>query len=164
VNPLEYLGNAHGNPGAYVWRAWLVATAPALVYFLALVSIGANTFRLPAGTLDAAFAGYSVLIAPLLETAAMLALALLLKLMIPRHERIRIVVLAATCALAHKFGGSWQQVFASAWPFLVYSVTLSTWLKQSSRSAFALTALVHALYNATFFAVGTLGFLLTAPA
>jgi hypothetical protein len=81
-----------------------------------------------------------------------------------RHERIRIVLLAATCALAHKFGGSWQQVFASAWPFLIYSVTLTAWLKQSGRAAFVLTALVHALYNATFFAVGALGFLLTAPA
>jgi hypothetical protein len=158
------LGNTERRPAAYVWRAWLVATAPAILLFLALVSVGTNTWHLPAGTFDAAFAGYSVLIAPLLETAGMLALAWLLKWMIPRHERIRIVLLAVTCALAHKFGGNWQQVFASAWPFLIYSVTLSAWLKRSSRAAFMVTALVHAMYNATFFAVGMLGFLLTAPA
>jgi hypothetical protein len=164
VNPLEFLGSTQGSIAAYVWRAWLAATAPALLYFLVLVSIGADTLRPPAGTLDAAFAGYSVLVAPLLETALMIALALLLKLMIPHHERIRIVLLALICAFAHKIGGSWQQVFASAWPFLVYSVTLAAWLKRSSRTAFMLTALVHALYNATFFAVGALGLLLTAPA
>jgi len=46
---------------------------------------------------------------------------------------------------------------------LIYSVTLTTWLKRSSGTAFVLTALVHALYNATFFAVGALGAILTVP-
>lgn len=162
MNPFKAFGNTQGRPAAYVWRAWLVATIPALLFFLVLVAIGVDTLRPRA--LDVALAGYSVLIAPLLETALMLALALLLELMIPRRERIRILLLAATCALAHRFGGSWQQVIASAWPFLVYSATLTAWLKRSSRDAFVLTALVHSLYNATFFAVGALGFFLTAPA
>ncbi len=94
----------------------------------------------------------------------MLALALLLELMIPRSRADPDFSVGATCAFAHKFGGSWQQVIASAWPFLVYSATLTAWLKRSSRDAFVLTALVHSLYNATFFAVGALGFFLTAPA
>ena len=83
--------------------------------------------------------------------------ASLLTLLIPRHRRVQIVVLAMICALAHKFGGGWRRVFASLWPFLIYSVTLTTWLKRSPRDAFLLTALVHALYNATFFSVGALG-------
>jgi hypothetical protein len=162
VKLLEFFGSTQVRPAAYVRRAWLVATVPALLYFFVLVAIGVDTLRPRA--LDAALAAYSVLIAPLLETALMLALALLLELMFPRHEGIRIVLLTATCALAHKFGGGWQQVFASAWPFLIYSMTLTAWLKQSSRAAFVLTALVHALYNATFVAVGVVAFLLTVAA
>ncbi len=92
----------------------------------------------------------------------MLPLAFLLTLIFPRQMRLRIAVLAVTCALAHKLGGGWRQVLASLWPFLIYSVTLTSWLKRSARDAFALTALVHALYNATFFAVGALGSLMAA--
>ena len=93
----------------------------------------------------------------------MFPLASLLALMIPRQTRVQIVLLAAICALAHKFGGGWQQVIASFWPFLIYSGTLTTWLKRSDRDAFVLTAFVHALYNATFFGVGALGNFLAAP-
>jgi hypothetical protein len=144
-------------------RAWLVAVVPSLLYFFALVLIGADSLRPPAWTLDATFAGYSILAAPLLETALMLPLASLLALMIPRYVRTRIVLLTVICALAHQIGGGWQQVVASFWPFLIYSATLTTWLKRSSRDAFVLTAFVHALYNATFFGVGALGALLAAP-
>jgi len=93
----------------------------------------------------------------------MFPLASLLTLMIPRQTRLRIVLLAVICALAHKFGGGWQQVIASFWPFLIYSATLTTWLKHSGRDAFVLTAFVHALYNATFFVVGALGNFMAAP-
>jgi hypothetical protein len=144
-------------------RAWLVAAVPSLLYFFARVAIGADSLRPPAWTLDATIAGYSILAAPLLETALMLPLASLLTLLIPRQTRVQIVVLAAICALAHKFGGGWQQVFASFWPFLVYSATLITWLERSGRDAFVLTAVVHALYNATLFGVGALGNLMAAP-
>ena len=93
----------------------------------------------------------------------MFPLASLLTLMIPRQTRVQIVLLAAICAVAHKFGGGWQQVIASFWPFLIYSATLTMWLKRSGRDAFVLTAFVHALYNATFFGVGALGNFLAAP-
>ena len=162
-NPFESSSGTDASRTGYVLRAWLVAAVPSLLYFLALVLVGADSLRPPAGTLDAAFAAYSILAAPLLETALMFPLGSLLELVIPRQTRIRIVLLAVICALAHKFGGGWQQVVASFWPFLVYSATLTTWLKRSGRDAFVLTACVHALYNATFFGVGVLGSLAAAP-
>ncbi len=164
MNPLEISEDTKPRRAWYALRAWLVAVIPALLYFFALVYIGADSLRPPARALAAATAGYSILVAPLLETALMFPFAFLLKLLIPRHGWVQIVLLAAICALAHKIGGGWQQVLASFWPFLIYSVTLTTWLKRSSRDAFVLTALVHALYNATFFAVGALGALLAIPA
>ena len=151
--------SAAANAGwaAYALRAWLAAAEPSLLYFLARVAAGAATLRPPARALEPAFAAYSLLAAPLLETALMLPLAYLLASMVPRRVRIQIVLLAAIGALAHYFGGGWRQVFATLWPFLVYATTLITWLPRSGRGAFLLTAFVHALYNATFFGVGALG-------
>ncbi|HEY5283749.1 MAG TPA: hypothetical protein VIM14_13240 [Polyangia bacterium] len=157
MNPLEILSSTNASRAGYAFRAWLIAVVPSLLCFFALVAIGAYSLRPPAGALGTTFAGYSILAAPVLETALMFPVASLLTLLIPRHRRVQIVVLAMICALAHKFGGGWRQVFASLWPFLIYSVTLTTWLKRSPRDAFLLTALVHALYNATFFSVGALG-------
>jgi len=162
MDPLEASGT-NASRTAYVLRAWLVAVVPSLLYFLALVYIGADSLRPPAGAFDATFAGYSILAAPLLETALMFPLASLLTFMIPRQTRLQIVLLAVICALAHKFGGGWQQVIASFWPFLIYSATLTTWLRHSGRDAFVLTAFVHVLYNATFFSVGVLANFMAAP-
>ena len=93
----------------------------------------------------------------------MLPLASLLSLVIPRQSRVQIVLLAMICAVAHLFGGGWRQVIGSFWPFLIYSATLTTWLKRSGRDAFVLTAFVHALYNATFIGVGAIGNYIAAP-
>jgi hypothetical protein len=160
--PISYAPKA--SRSEYALRAWLIAVIPSLLYFFALVYIGADSLRPPAEALDAKFVGYSILVAPLLETALMFPLASLLNLIIPRRERVQIVLLAAICALAHRIGGGWQQVVSSFWPFLIYSVTLTTWRKRSNGDAFVLTALVHALYNVTFFGVGILGLVLAAPA
>ena len=94
----------------------------------------------------------------------MLPVASLIALMIPQHGRVGIVLLAAVFALAHRIGGGWELVLASFWPFLIYSVTMTTWLKRSQKEAFVLTATVHALYNATFVGVGAIGALVTAAA
>ena len=153
----EFSQSNNPNRVAYALRAWLVAVLPSLAYFLVLVSIGSESLRAPAGVLDATSAVYSILASPILETALMLPLASLLKLVIPKSEGARIIVLAAAFALAHTFGGGWRQAIASFWPFVVYSVTLNAWLKRSSKDAFMVTASVHALYNATFFGVGALG-------
>ena len=163
MNPLEIPYDTKASRARYALRAWLIAVIPSLLYFFALVSIGTDSLRPPAQALDTTYAGYSILVAPLLETALMFPLASLLMLINPQKERIRVVLLATICALAHKIGGGWQQVIASFWPFLIYSVTLTAWLKRSNSAAFALTALVHALYNATFFGVGAIGAFLTVP-
>ena len=149
---------------AYAARAWLVALIPSLLYFLALVGLGVESLRPPARALDPAAAAYSIVLAPLLETALMFPVAALLALLIPQPAWVRIALLATVCALAHRIGGGWQQVVATFWPFAVYSVTLTTWLKRSGRDAFVLTASVHALYNAAFYGVGLLGTLLPSAA
>jgi hypothetical protein len=138
-------------------RAWLVAVVPSLLYFFARVLVGADSLRAPGGVLDPAFAAYSILLAPLLETALMLLLAELLAAITPDYRRIRIVLLGLVFALAHRFGGGWQQVIGSAWPLMVYSVTLHRWRERSRNEAFVATSIVHALYNATIFGVGALG-------
>jgi hypothetical protein len=162
MNPLDIAPDATASRTAWVLRAWLIAVTPSLLYFLALAGTGTNASHPPGRALDVAFAGYSILAAPLLETALMLALARLLELTIPRHRRARIVLLAVICALAHGIGGGWHQALASFWPFLIYSVVLIAWLPRSNRAAFALTALAHSLYNATLFLVGALSILRAA--
>ncbi len=156
MNPLDISPDATASRTAWVLRAWLVAVVPSLLYFLALAGAGGNP---PRRALDVAFVGYSILAAPLLETALMLALARLLELIIPQRRWARIVLLAASCALAHRIGGGWHQVLASFWPFLIYSFVLIAWLPRSNRAAFILTTLVHSLYNATLFVVGALSLL-----
>jgi hypothetical protein len=113
MDPTGISCNAKPGRARYALRAWLIAVLPSLLYFLARVYIDADSLRPPA--LDAAFAGYSILAAPLLETALMFPLASLLELMIPQQGRVRIVLLAAICALEHKIGDGWQQVFPSIW-------------------------------------------------
>ena len=161
MNRLENAYDTKASLALYALRAWLIAVIPSLLYFFVLVYIGADSMHPPARPLDAVYAAYSILVAPLLETALMYPFASLLTLTIPRQRWLQIVLLATACALAHKIGGGWEQVFASFWPFLIYSVTLTTLLKRSNKAAFVLTALVHALYNATFFGVGTLGAIMT---
>ena len=157
MNPFAIPPGVPTSRVRYAVRAWLVAVVPSLLFFLALFALGVSALRPPVGALDPLVIGYSILAAPLLETALMLALAELLALMIAGRYRIRIVLLTAICALAHKLGGGWLQVLASVWPFLVYSVTLTSWMEHSKRDAFVITAAVHALYNATFIGVGVLG-------
>jgi len=156
MNPLDISPDATSSRTSWVLGAWFIAVSPSLFYLLVLAGTGTHASHPPSGAIDVAFAGYSILVAPLLETALMLALARLLELMIPERRRMRIVLLAVTCALAHGIGGGWHQVLASAWPFLIYSIVLVTWLVRSALAAFALTALVHSLYNATLFLVGAL--------
>ena len=141
----------------FVLRASFLAIAPSLLLFGVLVALGIDTLRAPTGTLDPAFIAYSVLLAPVIETAAMLALAAVLARLVPRLVVLQIVVVASIAALAHRIGGDWRQVGATAWPMLVYAMTLVLWLRRSASDAFIVTTIVHALYNVAFFAVGILG-------
>jgi len=138
-------------------RAALFAIVPSLLMFGVLVALGIETLRAPTGTLNPAFIAYSVLLAPVIETAAMLALAAVLARLVPRHVALRIALVAFVTALAHRIGGDWRQVVDTTWPLLVYAASLVLWLRRSASDAFIVTTIVHALYNIAFFAVGILG-------
>jgi hypothetical protein len=164
MNPLDISPDTMPSRTAWVGCAWFIAVVPSVLYFLALAGIGASAVPPPGRAFDVGFAAYSILVAPLLETALMVALARLLELMIPQRRLARVFLLAVICALAHGIGGTRHQVLASFWPFLVYSFVLVAWLPRSQGAAFVLTALVHSLYNATLFVAGTLLFLRAAAA
>ena len=140
-----------------VLRASLLAIVPSLLAFGVLVASGIDTLRAPIGTLDPVFIAYSVLLAPAIETAIMLALAALLARLVPEHLALQIALVALVTALAHRLGGDWRQVVNTAWPSLVYATSLVLWLRRSASDALIVTTIVHALYNAAFFAVGILG-------
>ena len=138
-------------------RTSILAIVPSLLLFGVLVALGIDTFRAPSGALDPAFIAYSVLLAPAIETAIMLALAALLARLVPEHLALQIVLVAVVTALAHRIGGDWRHVVDAAWPVLVYAASLALWLRRSASDAFIVTTIVHALHNTAFFAVGILG-------
>ena len=140
-------------------RASAAAIAPSLAAFGALIGLGIETLLPPVGTLDPMLLAYSVLAAPAIETAAMLALAALLSRVLPGHARARIVVIALLAALAHALTGSWWQALNAVWPMLVYAALLVLWLRRSAIDALVVTTVVHTLYNAAFVAVGVLGWM-----
>ena len=100
-------------------RASLLAILPSLLAFGVLVALDIDTLRVPVGSLDPAFIAYSVLLAPALETAIMLALAALLARFVPEHLALQIALVALVAALAHRIGGDWRQVVRTTWPSLV---------------------------------------------
>ena len=147
---------ASNGRARFALYASFLAIVPSLLMFGVLVASGIDTLRAPTGTLDPAFIAYSVLLAPPIETAIMLALAALLARLIPEHVALQIALVAFVTALAHRIEGDWRQVVDTAWPILVYATSLVVWLRRSASDAFIVTTIVHALYNAAFFAVGIL--------
>ena len=145
-----------------VLRASLLAIVPSLLVFGVLVALGLDTLRIPPGALDPTFVAYSVLLAPAIETALMLAFAAVLARLVPTRAALQIVLVALVAALAHRIGGNWRQVVAVTWPMLVYATSLVLWLRRSASDAFIVTTSVHALYNVAFVAVGILGALAMA--
>jgi len=159
VNPFRLLRDTGVGRVRYLLRAWLVAVVPALLLFFALIAIGEATLRPRAGMPDGGTLAASLLVAPVVETALMFPFAWLLARVPPAREGLCVLALALLAALAHYPGGHWRQVVNALWPFAVFAATLFAWLRHSWRAALALTAAVHALYNATFLAVGVLGLL-----
>lgn len=153
LNPFCYLADVQVGGVRYALRAWMLALVPSLAVYLARVALGAVSPVPQHGTLDLRFVAYSILIAPVVETALMLPLAWLVVRVIPDRKGAQIVALATSLALAHAVGGGWAQAVNVFWPFLVYSAALLAWWPRSRKGAFALTAVAHALYNATFFAL-----------
>lgn len=146
----------------FVVHASCLAIVPSLLVFGVLVALGIDTLRVPPGALDPALVLYSVLLAPAIETALMLALAAVLARLVPEQAALQAVLIALFTALTHGMWGNWGQVMRTIWPILVYAMSLVLWLRRSVSDAFIVTAIVHAFYNVAFFAVGILGAL--APA
>lgn len=149
--------DTNGGRARFVLHASILAIAPSLLVFGILVAMGIDTLRAPTGALDPAFMAYSVLLAPVIETTVMLALAAVLARLVPKHGALRIVLIAFAGALAHGIGGDWHQVVNTIWPILVYATSVVLWLRRSASDAFIVTTIVHALYNLAFFAAGILG-------
>lgn len=143
----------------FVLRASLLAIVPSLLAFGALVALGIDTLRIPPGALDPVLVAYSALLAPAIETAFMLAVAVVLARLVPQHASLQIVLVALLAALAHRIGGDWRHVMYATWPMLVYATSLVRWLRRSAADAFIVTTVVHALYNVAFFAAGLVGVL-----
>lgn len=154
---IECLAATSNGRARFVICASLVAIAPSLLVFGVLVALGIDTFRAPAGAFDSAFVAYSVLLAPAMETAVMLVLMAVLARLMPKRAALQIVLVAFVVALAHSIGGDWRQVVYTTWPILVYATSLALWLRRSASDAYILTTIIHALYNAAFFALGLLG-------
>ena len=146
---------ANDGRAIFTIRASLLAIVPSLFMFGVLVASGIETLRGPNG-IDPAFMAYSVLLAPVIETGVMLALAAASARLFPRHAAVQIALVGFITALAHGIEGDWRQVVDTTWPILVYATSLVLWLRRSARDAFILTAIVHAAYNMAFFAVGIL--------
>jgi hypothetical protein len=159
---LDDLVPATGGRARFVLVASLLAAVPPLAVFGIRVALGQDTPRAPPGALDPAFVAYSVLAAPMIETAMMLALAVVLARLMPRRVALQVVLLGLLGALAHRIGGEWRQVLRTAWPMLVYATSLVLWLRRGAGHAFVVTALVHAAYNAAFFTAGIVGASLVA--
>jgi hypothetical protein len=159
LDPFRALRETGIGKARYTLRAWLLATLPSLLLFIALIAAGEATLRPRAGMPDRGTVIASLLLAPILETALMLPFAWLLARVVPQREGLQVFVLATIAALAHGPGGNWRQVFNALWPFAIFAATLLAWRRHSWREAFLLTAAVHALYNAVFLTVGALGVL-----
>lgn len=159
---LPVVSGTAGGRLRYVGLAWLLALAPSLVLYALRVALGGVSPTLPPAADLAGIAFYSILVAPLVETAAMIPFALALARLPLAGDGPRILALAALAALAHGFGGSAWQVAFAFWPFVVYSAALFAWRARSLADAYLVAAAVHMLFNASMVAAGVVAHALVA--
>jgi len=133
---------------------WVVAVVPSLALFGAQIALGSAS--LPRTRFSSSFAVYSVVLAPVVETLLLLALAWVARAVFPRRPVMQIAVTGIAFAVVHGITGSWDQAANVAWPALVYAAILIVRWAQSPAAAFGIAVAVHALYNGTFFAVALL--------
>ncbi|MCC7215534.1 MAG: hypothetical protein IT517_02090 [Burkholderiales bacterium] len=156
MNPLRLLASTAAGRLRYVAMAWWLALAPSLALFALRVAFDGASLTPPPLPDPAGFALYSIVVAPLVETAVMIPLALALLHLPFGSDWPRAVLLAALAALAHGFGGSAWQVALAFWPFVVYAAALYAWRTRSLGDAYFVAAAVHMLYNASIFGVAAL--------
>lgn len=156
MNRLRSVSGAAAGRARYVAFAWLVALVPSLAVFALRVALGGASPTLPPVADLAGFAFYSIVVAPLVETALLIPFALALLRLPVASDWPRIVALAALAALAHGFGGSAWQVALAFWPFVVYAAALYAWRTRSLADAYLVTVAIHMLFNGAIFAAGVL--------
>jgi hypothetical protein len=146
-----------GSPVRYALIAWPVATVPALALG-AIIDLVAPEFGThpPHEALSVALTAWVIGIAPVLETGIMVIVSYLLRLVLPRYEKLQILFLALAAALAHAVNDTWLRAILVIWPLLIYSAALISWRKRSTSTAFFVAASIHSLHNATVVAVGAL--------
>ncbi len=161
MHPLRAITDTGAGHVRYVVRAWLVALVPSLALYVGRLALG-DARAVPALAPDVAgYAAYSIVVAPLVETALMIPFALALLRLPVASDWPRIVALAALAALAHGFGGSAWQVALAFWPFVVYSAALYAWRSRSLGDAYLVAAAIHMLFNGAIFAAGVLAHVLS---
>ena len=156
MNPLRLLASTAAGRLRYVAMAWWLALAPSLALFALRVAFDGASLTPPPLPDPAGFALYSIVVAPLVETAVMIPLALALLHLPFGSDWPRAVLLAALAALAHGFGGSAWQVALAFWPFVVYAAALYAWRTRSLADAYLVTVAIHMLFNGAIFAAGVL--------
>ena len=156
MRPLRALADIGPGHVRYVVHAWLVALVPSLAVYAGRIATGdARVVRVLAPDV-AGFAAYSIVVAPLIETALLLPFALALTRLPVASDWPRVIALAALAALAHGFGGSAWQVALAFWPFVVYAAALYAWRARSLSEAYLVAAAIHMLFNGAIFAAGVL--------
>lgn len=160
MNPLRLLASTAAGRLRYVAMAWWLALAPSLALFALRVAFDGASLTPPPLPDPAGFAFYSIVVAPLVETAVMIPLALALLHLPFGSDWPRAVLLAALAALAHGFGGSAWQVALAFWPFVVYAAALYAWRVRSLGDSYLVTAAIHMLFNGAMFAAGVLAHVL----
>ncbi len=160
MNSLQVVSDTAAGRVRYVALAGLVALVPSLAVFALRVALGGASPALPPLADLAGFAFYSIVVAPLVETALMIPFALVLLRLPVASDWPRVVALAALAALAHGFGGSAWQVALAFWPFVVYAAALYAWRVRSLGDSYLVTAAIHMLFNGAMFAAGVLAHVL----
>ena len=160
MKSLQFVSGTAAGRVRYVAFAWLVALVPSLAVFALRVAMGGASPALPPLADLAGFAFYSIVVAPLVETALMIPFALVLLRLPVASDWPRVVALAALAALAHGFGGSAWQVALAFWPFVVYAAALYAWRVRSLGDSYLVTAAIHMLFNGAMFAAGVLAHVL----
>lgn len=160
MKSLQVVSDTAAGRVRYVVFAWLVALVPSLAVFALRVALGGVSPTLPPAADLAGFAFYSIVVAPLVETALMIPFALALTRLPVASDWPRVIALAALAALAHGFGGSAWQVALAFWPFVVYAAALYAWRARSLGDAYLVAAAIHMLFNGAMFAAGVLAHVL----
>jgi membrane protease YdiL (CAAX protease family) len=128
----------------YVLRAWLLAFVPSMLLSW-LVAMALPAAEAPPLVIDGILAvAMVVLFAPLVETLIMVPVVLLLQRLLGFGPAV--VASAVLWGIAHSLAAPvWGLVIW--WPFLIFSIAMLTWRRQSLVAAVLVVFAIHAVQN-----------------